>query len=69
MGVDGYLVAELVTAFVFAVHDDVHGLAPRRIQSSETFADLEGQAVAHQGLVAVVVDKCPFLSLGGTFLG
>ena len=60
--VDG--VAHLIATLVLAVHDDVHRSAPRRVAKTHATAYLEGQTVAQQGLVAIVVDERPLLGLG-----
>ena len=59
------LVAELVAATILAVEHHIHGLAEGGIFESYTAADLEGQDVAQQRLVAVVINQCPLLRLGG----
>ncbi len=60
--VDG--IAELVATLVLAVHDDIYRLAVGRVANAHASAYLEGQAVAQQGLVAVVVDERPLLGFG-----
>ena len=68
ISVDRYLVAKLIAAFVLAIHDDVNWLAPRCIGHVEAFADLESETVSHECLVAIIIDECPFLGFGRTFL-
>ena len=67
--VNGNLVAQLIAALVFAIHDDIDGLAPGRVGHSYALAYLKGKAVAHQGLVAPIIDERPLLRLRRTFHG
>ena len=66
VGVGGNLVAKLIAALVLAVHDHVNRLAIGRIGHAHTLADFKRKDVAHQGLVAIVVDERPLLCLGRT---
>ena len=59
-----HLVAELVTSFVFTVEQYVNRPSVRRIRHFHTLTEIESQQVTHEGLVAVVVEKRPFLGFG-----
>ena len=60
-----HVVHELEVALVLAVEEHIHGLGVGCVGHSHAAAEFVGQQVAHEGLVAVVVDEHPFLRLGG----
>ena len=62
--VDRHLVAQLVTAFVFAIEQHVDGSTIGCIIHTHTSAEFKGHQVAHQRLVAIVIDERPFLRFG-----
>ena len=61
--IDCHLVAQLITTFVFAIEQHVDSCTIGRIVHTESSAEFEGQQVAHQRLVTVVIDQRPFLCL------
>ena len=60
------MVAQLITALVFAVQQHIYGSSIRRIRHTHQPAQFKGEEVAHQGLVAIIVDERPFLGIGGS---
>ena len=58
------VVAKLVTALVFAVEQRIDGTAVGCVGHTQQSAQLEGEEVTHQRLVAVVVDECPLPGVG-----
>ena len=67
VGINGYLVTQLIATLIFTIHNYIHRLTPYRVRSLQSTAQLESQDVTHQRLVTIIVDKRPFLCLGGTF--
>ena len=59
-----YLIGQLIASPIFSIEDDIHGLAPGHIVKSHAPSHLEGHQIAHEGLVGIVVDECPFLGFG-----
>ena len=62
------LVAQLVTALILTVQNNIYRLTPWRIDCTQSFVNLKSQTISHQGFVAIVVDERPFLCLSRTFL-
>ena len=56
-----HLVAELIAASILAVDNHIHRVTERSVALSDISAHLKCQHVAHQCLVAIVADECPFL--------
>ena len=59
-----HLVAKLISTLVLAVEDNVYQTSLRRPRHIQTTANVESQQIAHECLVAVVVDKGPVLRVG-----
>ena len=59
--IDRYLVAQLITTFVFAIDDDIDWLAPRHVVVAHSACYLKRYEVTHQGFIVVIVDECPLL--------
>ena len=57
------LIAKLIAALIFAIQQHIDSSAVWGIRHPQALAQLEGQQIAHQGLIAIIIDKRPFLRL------
>ena len=59
-----HLICQLIATFIFTIDDNVHRLAIRCVWHLHILTYTEGQHIAYQSLVTIVVDETPFLVLG-----
>ena len=55
------MVTQLVVSLVLTIYQNIYGPPVGRVGHSQAAAQLKGQKVAHERLVAIVVDECPLL--------
>ena len=53
----------VMECLIFAIQQHIYSSAVWGIRHPQALAQFEGQQIAHQGLIAIIIDKRPFLRL------